>query len=173
MVRHGESTSNLAGTLSGSGDNPSLTELGRQQGLQTGENVKASERDIEAIISSPLDRAQQTAELIAQVIGFTGEIELLDLLKERDFGDASGKPKELAFKMLDEGTAVGVESLEDFTARITELIEYLKKRKERHILLVGHAAVAEMFAALVDGVDPKDFLGYKHLGNAEILDLEI
>lgn len=59
LLRHGQSTYNALGLYQGSSDRPNLTELGRQQAQLTGEFLKQIKFD--AIYSSPLKRAQETA----------------------------------------------------------------------------------------------------------------
>ena len=65
-IRHGESTYNAEGRIQGQSDVP-LSELGRRQG----EAVAAALRceGIEMIYSSPLRRAMQTAEPLADALG--------------------------------------------------------------------------------------------------------
>ncbi|GAB4141639.1 MAG: 2,3-diphosphoglycerate-dependent phosphoglycerate mutase GpmB [Thermogutta sp.] len=61
-VRHGESTYNAEGRVQGQSDVP-LSPLGLRQGQATAETLRAE--GIEAVFSSPLRRAYQTAELVA------------------------------------------------------------------------------------------------------------
>ncbi|NJS16920.1 MAG: histidine phosphatase family protein [Nostocaceae cyanobacterium CSU_2_110] len=59
LLRHGQSTYNVLGLYQGSSDRSNLTELGRQQAILTGTFLKNIKFD--AIYSSPLKRAQETA----------------------------------------------------------------------------------------------------------------
>ncbi|MCU0532724.1 MAG: histidine phosphatase family protein [Hydrococcus sp. Prado102] len=59
LLRHGQSTYNVLGLYQGSSDRSNLTELGRQQARLTGLFLKNIQFD--AIYSSPLRRAQETA----------------------------------------------------------------------------------------------------------------
>jgi probable phosphoglycerate mutase len=58
LIRHGQTTSNAQGLLVGRSD-PDLTERGREQALA----LRHYLRDIEHVVSSPLSRALETAEL--------------------------------------------------------------------------------------------------------------
>jgi len=62
-VRHGESTYNSEGRVQGQSDVP-LSELGRRQGEATA--AALVEAGIQIIYSSPLRRAYETAEIVAQ-----------------------------------------------------------------------------------------------------------
>lgn len=61
-VRHGESTYNAEGRVQGQSDVP-LSPLGLRQGAAVAEALR--EKGVEAVFTSPLRRAYQTAELVA------------------------------------------------------------------------------------------------------------
>lgn len=84
LVRHGESTWNAAGRWQGQAD-PPLTALGRDQARAA---AAALER-IDLVVASDLDRAHETARLLAAPLG--REPVLVDPdLRERDAGAFSG-----------------------------------------------------------------------------------
>ena len=62
MFRHGQSTFNTKGIIQGHTDGSLLTDLGRQQAVEAGK--KLADKNISLIISSPLKRAKETAELV-------------------------------------------------------------------------------------------------------------
>lgn len=62
IFRHGQSTYNVDGRIQGQTNDSVLTDLGKSQALKLGEKLKG--RGIEVIISSPLTRAMQTAEMV-------------------------------------------------------------------------------------------------------------
>ena len=66
LIRHGQSTSNLTRIFTGQVD-ADLTELGKAQARATAEFLK--DKKIEAVYSSCLKRAYETAEPIAENIG--------------------------------------------------------------------------------------------------------
>ncbi|MGA9870194.1 MAG: bifunctional RNase H/acid phosphatase [Rhodococcus sp. (in: high G+C Gram-positive bacteria)] len=86
LLRHGQTPLSVDRRYSGRG-NPSLTELGRRQATAAAAHL-AERTDIAAIVSSPLDRAQQTAGALAQRVGL--EVSTLDELTETDFGAWEG-----------------------------------------------------------------------------------
>jgi probable phosphoglycerate mutase len=90
-VRHGESTFNAAGRIQGQLDTP-LSELGRQQSAALA--AAFAGEPIEAVFSSPLSRAQQTAEPIAAALGLS--VRLDERLRELHAGVFQGLlPREL------------------------------------------------------------------------------
>ena len=94
LARHGQDEDNAGGILNGRRDQP-LTELGRDQARTVAGKIKASNLSFDAIYSSPLQRAAETANIIA-TLGVQQEIDnndvqKLDDLAERDFGAMTGK----------------------------------------------------------------------------------
>jgi 2,3-bisphosphoglycerate-dependent phosphoglycerate mutase len=87
-LRHGETESNAAGTIAGSLD-VELTALGREQARIA---ARALERaPITGIYASPLRRARETAQPIAEALGLT--VTILDEIAERNWGDLEGMPR--------------------------------------------------------------------------------
>ncbi|NLD95435.1 MAG: histidine phosphatase family protein, partial [Fibrobacter sp.] len=86
FVRHGQTQWNLEGRLQGSSDIP-LNQTGRAQAAAAVQVLGTGRWD--AIVSSPLSRARETAQIIADGLG----LELgpaYDLLVERDYGQGEG-----------------------------------------------------------------------------------
>lgn len=83
IVRHGQNEDNANKILNGHRDMP-LTEIGINQAKELAEMIKKSEIKIDKIYSSPLKRAYQTGEAIADALHLDAP-EKLDLLIERDF----------------------------------------------------------------------------------------
>ncbi len=84
LVRHGQSTWNALGKWQGRAD-PPLSPLGQQQAASAAARVGI----VDAVIASPLVRARQTAEIIAEGIGI-GPVDTDDRLIETDAGDWTG-----------------------------------------------------------------------------------
>lgn len=62
LVRHGRTTANATGLLAGRAHGVDLDDVGRDQAARTGERLAGV--PIVAVVSSPLERCQQTAQLI-------------------------------------------------------------------------------------------------------------
>lgn len=81
LIRHGETTANVEKRFAGISD-VELTEKGVGQAVLAGEKLK--ELAFDAIYSSTLKRAHETAKIIAK--HQTAEVVALDTLKEMNFG---------------------------------------------------------------------------------------
>lgn len=84
LVRHGQSEWNALGRWQGQAD-PPLTELGRLQARAAARAIGA----VDAVFSSDLQRASETAMIIAGELG-VGPVVLDAGLRERDAGEWSG-----------------------------------------------------------------------------------
>jgi broad specificity phosphatase PhoE len=87
LLRHGESEGNSAGVLQGQSDYP-LTDAGLEQARQLASYWKSIDMKFDLIISSPLRRAAQTADIIANFLKVP--IEFDPGWKERNFGKLQG-----------------------------------------------------------------------------------
>jgi probable phosphoglycerate mutase len=84
LVRHAQSAWNESGRWQGRAD-PPLSELGRRQAVSASSRLGA----IDAIVTSPLERARDTAHAFAVATG-VGPVVVDDDLVERDIGPWSG-----------------------------------------------------------------------------------
>jgi broad specificity phosphatase PhoE len=84
LVRHGESTWNVAGRWQGHAD-PPLSDLGERQAVA---GAAALTVPPDAVWTSDLARARRTAELLAEPHGLTPRADAR--LRERDLGEWSG-----------------------------------------------------------------------------------
>jgi phosphoserine phosphatase len=80
LVRHGESSFNVERRVQGHCDESTLTETGQTGAHQVGQAL--SDFRFDAIFSSPLRRAKQTAEIIRSHLSAAPELSLRDTLKE-------------------------------------------------------------------------------------------
>ena len=81
LVRHGRTAANAGGLLLGRAD-PPLDDLGRAQAAALADVVTGATR----VVSSPLRRAQQTAELLGL------PVEVDERWVELDYGELDGRP---------------------------------------------------------------------------------
>ena len=82
LIRHGQSVGNAAGRMQGWNDEP-LSDPGRTQALALARRLQ-QEHGVRAIYASPLSRARETAEAIADVLCLP--IAFDERLKEHDIG---------------------------------------------------------------------------------------
>jgi len=85
LLRHGQTVLSVQKRFSGVGDQP-LTEVGLAQAASAAARLAGS--GASAVVSSPVRRARQTAELVATALGV--ELALEPGLRETDFGDWEG-----------------------------------------------------------------------------------
>ena len=109
MMRHGESEKNILGIFDDAINGYSLTDMGREQALKAAESLK--DKKIDIIYCSPVRRARETAERVAEVLRVP--IFVNEDLREINSGKWDGK------KMDDESIKAEREdynklSLEDF-----------------------------------------------------------
>lgn len=179
LARHGQNEDNANGILNGHRDLP-LTDIGVAQATDVANKIKDAGLMFDAILSSPLDRALKTAEIISMVnSGPTPEV--IPELIERDFGSLTGieqsRIEELcAPDIIKTETVIyflspeGAETFPDLLARAKKFLEEVtSKYKEGSILLVTHGDFGKMIYAQYYGLDWKDILTLFHFGNSEVL----
>lgn len=137
FVRHGKSQANNDKVI-GNPNSP-LTKEGQAQARKVGRDLK--KEGITAIIASPLLRARETADIIAKQLKFTGEIQVIDDLRERGFGQLIDRPKEhpsLWYFTVDGESDVEPKGV--LIARCEAALAKIKKLAETEkVLVVGHA----------------------------------
>lgn len=87
IFRHGETDLNALKKIQGQSCNNSLNENGRKQAEALAENLK--DKHLELIVSSPLKRALETAEIVAQILKLPVKEE--KYFTEGNFGTIEGK----------------------------------------------------------------------------------
>ena len=94
FVRHGESLANVNGTAAGAEDDSPLTEKGLRDAQAVAreitKRIATGELHINKIVSSPLRRARQTAEIISQEALGGLPVEVDQRWRERVSGKAAG-----------------------------------------------------------------------------------
>lgn len=92
LVRHGQSTYNAQKRIQGRLDDSVLTDAGRLDATHVAQALQGLRFD--AIYSSPLKRAQQTAQLIRSGVDNSPELQPIDLLMEIDLPLWAGLPRQ-------------------------------------------------------------------------------
>jgi probable phosphomutase (TIGR03848 family) len=161
LVRHGQ-TPTTGKVLPGRAKGLSLADEGRRQADIAAERIASLQR-IDAVYSSPLERAKETAAPIAKARGLRTKIERG--LLECDFGDWTGAELKQLMKKPEWQTVQRAPSTfrfpngESFTEMQTRMVSTLDALRERHtggtIVCVSHAdtikaAVAHALGAHID-----------------------
>ena len=150
LLRHGETIWNKEGRLQGQRDIP-LSEIGAEQIRTAGVNLAASDMHIIHILSSPLQRARNSAEIIAHALNYPIEdITLSPLFLERSFGECEGLTYEDAIAKYPDGNYPGMETLEELYARAQTAIQYLEENYHgQTILVASHGAFIKSVLGVV------------------------
>ncbi len=162
LVRHGESTWNAAGLVQGQ-RNPGLSVAGYEQAARCA-GLLAARRRPEAIYSSDLRRAIETAVPIAEALGLPLGID--PLLRERSLGDAEGCPAASlgpsrsgvgGTRVLDADAAPeGGESVRKLYERAVACVARILAAHCGDVVLVSHGGVVRVLLAWLDGLVPED-----------------
>jgi broad specificity phosphatase PhoE len=159
FVRHGQTTWNVEQRLPGQLPGVPLNETGRQQAARLGESLSAI--PISAIITSPLERAYDTAAYLAK--GRNLEIQLEPDLMDTNVGPWAGKlikdvsRDDPAWKAYVKDPTVAPEGVETFPQlqnRVVAAVERWLTRDDigAYPVFVGHGDVVKLLMAYYTGL---------------------
>ncbi len=168
VARHGETDWNKKGRMLGWTD-VGINETGRRQAEKL---IGLMEKEkIDLVISSPLKRAYQTAEIVTQ-----NKVKILkdDLLKERSMGDFEGMTKEEILEKYPETSyyltdrkgyywedVPNGESFAQVKKRVDEFVEKINKSYYgKRILVFSHAGFLDMLYAKFNDNDYQKGFGH-------------
>ena len=159
VIRHGETQWNAEQRLQGHGDSP-LTPCGLKQAQQLARRLRTVTLD--TLISSDLERARQTATIIAEATGHT--IDTDHRLRERNYGALEGMTlseikqhyPEIIHRLTDNDPDCpipGGESYRQFYRRCAGYFQVLAREHEgRTIAVVAHGGVLDVLFRMVTGL---------------------
>ena len=168
FLRHSESQANVDKIFAGQKEDSPLTHRGIYQADAAGKELRTA--GIKRIISSKLQRAHQTAERVAVILGVS-EIEIDNRLLEYDMGALTATPHHTVTS-LDLVAAEGAEDPNAFQHRVLSLLFELKQENE-DILLVSHAGVGRIIEAARQSIAPNLFYDLPAYPNAHAVELEL
>ena len=193
LVRHGESTWNIAGLAQGHNDEAELTERGLRQAAEAAGQFRG--RAVRAIYASDLRRARQTAAAFAAVLGLPVHTDIR--LRERSLGVLEGSPS-ITINESVTGLADGLvidpdtrppagESVRDLYLRAAEFCDDLAARLrdgrdaspgladaawpagvDGDVLVIAHGGTVRVLDAYVHDVSV-DQMTWRPVGNAAIV----
>ena len=170
LVRHGESEWNRAGRIQGQVNSP-LTDLGINQAKAIRDHLSGIllNQELE-IYTSPLDRAIQTAEIIAQGIDHpSSKIIIEERLNDFNLGEISGTfgwdkvaeifPEQAQLRLQDPMRfhPSGGESGAEFEARLRSLLEDLMDDGTLK-LMVSHGIVNKFIRGILKNLSGKEMV---------------
>ena len=164
LFRHGQTDWNINFLLQGVTDIP-MNQTGIEQVELAAKAIKAEDWDV--VLTSPLSRARQTAEIIASQNGFP-EIIVDELLIERSFGEAEGLSHEqwrAKYSNLDH--IPGGESRSQLADRSERLLDTISQELAgKRVLAISHGALIRTLISIASRNElPRDG---ERLGNASL-----
>lgn len=158
FLRHGESLGNAQSRWQGQSDYP-LTERGRAQAQALAARWKAEDVRFDFVLSSPLGRARETAEIIASKLDL--KVEFDDIWLERAIGEMEGltaeevrrKPRPPYTTPYD---SIGGDGEGDWALylRAGQALHNLLKRPPGSYLIVSHGGLLNQVMHAVAGLAP-------------------
>jgi broad specificity phosphatase PhoE len=172
-ARHGENVANLTQTFSYRVFDGDLTPAGRRQARALGARLAARDSDpVSQLVCSPLRRARQTAEIVAQLLALPIAAERDDL-RELNVGDLDGRNDEQSWRVYDGVLAAwragqldtrfpGGESCAELHRRVAAAIAAVTGPADGKVtVIVAHGGALRMCLPLLTGdPDPGTDLPY-------------
>jgi broad specificity phosphatase PhoE len=157
FLRHGESVGNAEERFQGQSDFP-LTDAGRRQALALAERWLMEGVKFDVVLTSPLSRAKETAEIVAGRLNLPVQADSIWL--ERDAGGISGLTREEASKQFPEREfttpydAFGESGEGDWELylRAGKAVHELLKRPAGKYLVVTHGGLLNKVMYVILGI---------------------
>lgn len=162
LVRHGETAWNAEGRLQGQTDIP-LNEAGRAQARDAGKRLTEHDGAWGALVSSPLGRAVETAELIGAQLGLEA-VEPIVGLQERHYGDGEGRAVVgMPRPQIDELLLTAEPEVEVVDRALAALAGLIREHPGTDLVVVAHGTLIRLvMSALQDAT-------HSRLKNGEIV----
>ena len=170
IVRHGQSSYNTERRIQGRSDASTLTQKGRDDALKVG--AVLSHISFTAVYTSPLQRAKETAEVIADCLN-TSAVQPTDKLMEidlplwegmllqdvrekfpEDYHHWKQQPHELMMMLPPEGTRKHFPVLALYEQAEQFWQEILPRHAEETVLIVGHNGINRALISTALGISP-------------------
>jgi len=163
LVRHGETFDNARQIMQGQTQG-CLNETGREQARQVAQRL--AQEPVDVVVASDLQRAVQTAEIIAESHGLT--VVTTPLLRERDWGGFTGR---FIPDLKGEVWPDDIESEEALLMRARSFILYITATYPgRRVVAVGHGIINKAVLAVYAGCTMREV---QRMMNAEVRCLTI
>ena len=178
VFRHGGTQGNIDGRFIGCKDED-LNEVGIKQVQIAINNLKEKGEKFDLIITSPLKRAKNSAQIIAKEMG----IPIIEntLLRERNFGELDGLTWEDFSQKFPDIAAQNTptfqdclpsgESIADVEARVKDFLQEISKEyQNKNILVMTHAGIIRILKRVLGGVSLEESRS-EDIKNAGSIDL--
>jgi len=168
LLRHGETRLTPERRFSGTGSgDPGLSDTGRRQAEQSAQSAVLQAAGLTQIVTSPLRRCRETAEIIAAALDLPVRVE--HDLREMDFGDWEGwtfaeveqrHPDDLAAwkRSADVAPTGSTETFADLQRRVTAVAQGMASTyPDTAVLAVTHVTPIKAFVAHALGAPAMSF----------------
>lgn len=172
VTRHGQTQYNIEVRICGRA-NVRLTEKGILQAHELAQSMQ--DTDVDLIISSPLVRAKETADIVGAAIGVPVEVD--DRLAERDYGVIDGT-YEGTPGFMEQWVQFGYqypegESLLKVVQRVYNFLDDIKQRyADKKVMVISHGGVCRVINSYFESLDNEDFFKF-NLGNCKVLQYDL
>lgn len=173
FARHGQSTANLLQVIANRHSDHPLTDLGRSQAQELA--VVVTPYAVRRIVTSPIRRAMETAEIVGGVLGLP--VEGSDALREFDCGVFEGRADPTAWAAhaavqrewfelgRPDARIEGGESLTDLRARFRPFVAAVADdvigQGAGATLVISHGGLLQcLLPEILDGIDPPTARGH-------------
>lgn len=179
FVRHGESEKNVLNVKSQSPDKHPLTANGQAHAVSAAEKIA---EPVDVIISSPVLRAKETADIIGKKLGVS--VTINDLVTEYDWGRLNDVPSEelvqhpsyqlfynkasSAEEKFSARLGETGESMGDIVARAKRFVELLAKEYQgKTIVVVSHGGINSAIHQALEDISPEQFFLEADIGHQD------
>ena len=163
FLRHGQAENNTKRILAGRTEGVPLTKTGVEQAERIAKYLK--HMDISAIYSSPIERASNTAKIVADYNSLNYKLD--DRLIEIEMGkftrmnydDMFAKYGNVFLKFYENDPIIAkceVETFAEVQKRVIDMVEYIvKKHKNQNVVLVTHMDPIKSMLSTIMDLKPK------------------
>lgn len=165
LVRHGEADHNVDRIYSCKVENAHhLTELGKEEATAAAEQLSPFDN----IYTSPLVRTQETAKVLAETQGFSGDIRTDERLREVDFGELDCQPYVPVEERLNHSST---ENLADIQTRMNAAFDDIAaKHPGQHTAIVSHGgSIRSLQTGYYGLTNQADHLAYPSVSTGQAL----
>lgn len=148
LLRHGQTDWNIDLRLQGTTDIP-LNAVGIEQVRTAAQHL---DRNWDLVLSSPLSRAKDSAEIVADVLGIS-QVQIEPKLLERSFGIGEGMTyQQWQEQFSDLDHIPGAESKLEIEKRAVDLLDHFRSHYQgKRILTVSHGALIRFVLSEITG----------------------
>lgn len=166
LIRHGQTDWNKARLMQGTSDIP-LNDTGRAQAHDTAAALQARGLEYDVVVSSPLSRARETAEIIAASFGLTLDRTYEGLI-ERGYGEAEGLDISEEARRTPDAFYEGVESERSVYRRGIEVLrDIARDYPGQRVIAVSHGSLIRRALSATHGRE------FGTIANAEPIEVSL